>query len=101
MHNLNLFCFYRNIIRVKSFGTARIPSIKFIGKRSHVPKAAPSLTTIVSSHSSTKISTAIPIPTPKNIITKDLSLLDGVGFGRSKLTQAEMDAIESGGATLL
>ena len=81
---------------IRLLSAARIPSIKFLGKRSKLPAAVapvhlgskePSLQTV----SAKVASTAVPYS----------SLKGGAWFGRPALSPAEMAAIESGGATFV
>lgn len=88
----------------KSHG--RIPLIKFIGKRSlvkYVTPAAPAVAEVIAIAPIVQKFVPIPAPSAKSIkegTGVDFSTLKGGAmFGRPALSQREMDAIESGGAT--
>mmetsp|Transcript_5237 Transcript_5237/g.5366 ORF Transcript_5237/g.5366 Transcript_5237/m.5366 type:complete len:238 (+) Transcript_5237:199-912(+) len=79
----------------------RIPLIKFIGKRSLLRSSVPAHETGQSSTST--VSAAIKSSKPQKPKTgvDFWSLKDGAWYGRPKLSIEEIDAIESGGASLM
>lgn len=80
----------------------RVPLIKFLGKRSLLKNSHS--TTSATSPVTNKVPTSVPLTTaskPHSPNAVDFTTLkDGAWFGRPKLSAVEMDAIESGGATI-
>ncbi len=97
--------------RAHSAAAPRVPMIKFIGKRSLLPKtahhaastpAAAPAATAVASIPTPAARPAAPQPTKKVGNGIDMiALKDGAWHGRPKLSKAEMEAIDMGGAGLI
>ena len=77
----------------------RHPSIKFLGKRSK-DKVIPKIVTPSIQQPCKTASTTKPCVKKQGNGVDIFSLNDGAWFGRPRLTAAEIEAIESGGATL-
>lgn len=83
----------------------RKPLIKFIGKRSLVVKpSANIIPSTISKPETTTIQSVISPSVPKKVVKEGTGvpfyeMKGGAWYGRPRLSQAEMDAIESGGAT--
>ena len=82
---------------------SRTPLIKFLGKRSLLPKGShsPSSSTVSSSSKTPAVKvTAAPVSKPvKEGTGVDFATLKGgAWYGRPRISDAEMQAIESGGA---
>ena len=93
-HFLPTFFLFRNLS-----ADARVPSIKFLGKRIH---GSPQVLTPIKSLPIVSIDPVAKAKT--NIVTTAVdhsTLKGGAWFGRPILTSAEILAIESGGATVL
>lgn len=83
--------------------SARVPLIKFIGKRALQKKRDDGP---VPSHKPATISTSNAITSPSKLSRPQTgvdfyTLRDGAFHGRAKLSQKESEAIESGGATIV
>lgn len=78
---------------------ARIPMIKFLGKRSLLPKSEPVVETKIVPSVATSVAAFSEVPTsPQTGV--DFYTLKGRGFyGRPTLSDKEIEAIESGGAS--
>ena len=85
----------------------RIPSIKFLGKRSLIKTIKGTPPAILASPQAEKTTAAVqksipsqPVKVLKEGTGVDFSTLKGGAmFGRAVMSQREMDAIENGGAT--
>ena len=88
-------------VHVGSEAKARIPLIKFLGKRSKLTSQQKN--TITGSTEKTAVATAptsIPKPKKKPIGVDFYTLKGGALFGRPVISDEEREAIESGGATM-
>ena len=75
----------------------RIPLIKFLGKRSLLKKSSSTSSSVVNQNIN-NISSSKPIKKGNGV---DFTTLNGgAWFGRPMMTDAEIDAIESGGASI-
>jgi len=75
----------------------RIPLIKFLGKRSLLKKSSSTSSSVVNQNIN-NISSSKPIKEGNGV---DFTTLNGgAWFGRPMMTDAEIDAIESGGASI-
>jgi hypothetical protein len=82
----------------------RIPSIKFLGKRSLIKTIKEVPPAVVAPPVAVKATTAVQQSQPVKVVKAgtgvDFSTLKGGAmFGRAVMSQREMDAIENGGAT--
>jgi len=83
---------------------SRTPLIKFLGKRSLLAKTSPTHNTSSAVNSVNKTSAVKVMATPSSKFIKEgtgvdfATLKGGAWYGRPRISDAEMQAIESGGA---
>lgn len=88
-------------VHVGSESKARIPLIKFIGKRSKLPKGKASSKPTQSDQAAAQPPESASKPKKKPTGVDFFTLKGGALYGRPKISEAESEAIESGGASML